>query len=67
MITGSTFRPVNPGTELVNDAVEIDALKAHVVALAQSGMLARHASEAVKANAAKPASARLARKTRKAT
>ena len=67
MTAGSTFRPVNPGAALVGDAAEIDALKSHVVSLAQSGALARRANEAVKAKAAKPASAHPARKKRRAT
>ena len=53
MITGSTFKSVKRGAELADDAAEIDALKGHVVSLAQSGALARRASEAVKAKAAK--------------
>ena len=62
MITGSTFKSVKRGAEQADDAAEIDALKSHVVSLAQPGALARRASEAVKAKAAKPA-----RKNRKAT
>lgn len=40
-------------TALSADASEMAALKAHVVALAKSGALARRASEAVAANAAR--------------
>ena len=67
MITGSPFKSVKRGAELADDAAEINALKAHVVSLAQSGDLARRASEAVKAKAAKPASARAPRKKRRVT
>ena len=67
MTTDSTFRLGNASAALVGDAAEIDALKSHVVSLAQSGELARRASEAVKANAAKPTSARGTRKARRTT
>ena len=67
MTNGSTFGSVNLGAALPEDAMDIDALKAHVIALARSGALARRASDAVKAEVAKSAPAHPTRKARTAT
>ena len=48
----------------IADAAEIESLKTHVVTLVRSGALARHASEAVAANAAR--AVRPAKKARRA-
>lgn len=45
----------DPAADSVADAIELAALKTHVVALAKSGALARRASEVVAANAARAA------------
>ena len=45
----------NPAADSAADAIELAALKTHVVALAKSGALARRASEAVAANASRAA------------
>lgn len=54
----------NAPAQATADRAEMAALESHVVALAKSGALARRASEAVTANAAR--AVRPARKTRRA-
>lgn len=59
-VRGTRGKPVTSAME----AAEMESLKAHVVALAKSGALARRAGEAVAANAAR--AARPVRKARRA-